>query len=299
MIREKFNMNGFAVINKGLGISSSDVVIKCRNALSHAINEKIKCGHMGTLDPMAEGVLLIAFGNATRLFDYLLPKEKTYKATFTFGEERDTADSVGKVVGTSSLPRYQQILDILPEFVGEISQVPPKYSAVNVNGQRAYDMARAGKDFQLQAKKVNIKDITVLDKTLIEDNCQDVCVSVTCGGGTYIRSLCTDIAHKAGVCGYMSSLTRVDCGGYGLDDSVTLKEFIKNPVDNVKNIKGLLSQVMPIIQLEEKTYTKLRNGRCIDSDLEDGTYGVEYNSNVCFIINVKKKKAKSVCYLQD
>lgn len=292
-------MNGFAVINKGLGISSSDVVIKCRNALSRAIDKKTKCGHMGTLDPMAEGVLIIAFGNATRLFDYLLAKEKSYDATFTFGEARDTVDRAGKIIATSDLPKYQKVLDVLPDFIGEISQVPPKYSAVNVNGQRAYDMARAGKDFQLEAKKVLIKDITVLDKTLIDDFCQDLSVSVTCGSGTYIRSLCNDIASQAGVCGYMSKLTRVDCGGYTLQDSVTLNEFIKNPLEYVRNVKELLQKVMPVIQLDEKTYIKLRNGRCIDSDLEDGTYGVEYNSNVCFIISVKRNKAKSVCYLQD
>ncbi|MDE7071069.1 MAG: tRNA pseudouridine(55) synthase TruB [Clostridia bacterium] len=292
-------MNGFAVINKGLGLSSSDVVIKCRNALSHAINEKTKCGHMGTLDPMAEGVLIVAFGNATRLFDYLLAKEKQYEATFTFGEARDTVDRAGKIIATSELPKYQRILEILPNFVGEISQVPPKYSAVNVNGRRAYDMARAGKDFKLEAKKVIINSISVLDKTLINDFCQDVKVSVACGGGTYIRSLCTDIASEAGVCGYMSQLTRTMCGGYSLQDAVALSDFIKNPVENVRNVKDLLLQVMPVIELDEKSYVKLRNGRCIDYDLEDGTYGVEYNSTVCFIISVKHKKAKSVCYLQD
>ena len=292
-------MNGFAIINKGLGLSSSDVVIKCRNALSHAVNKKVKCGHMGTLDPMAEGVLIVAFGNATRLFDYLLTKEKTYKTTFTFGEDRDTVDRAGRIIATSDLPKYQRVLEILPNYVGEISQTPPKYSAVNVNGKRAYDMARAGKDFQLAAKKVKITDITVLDKTLIEDFCQDVTLSVTCGGGTYIRSLCSDISKDAKVCGYMSQLTRTECGGYSLEDAVTLSEFIENPVDNVRDVKGLLEQVMPIIQLDEKSYTKLRNGRCIDSDLEDGTYGVEFNSVICFIISVKHKKAKSVCYLQD
>lgn len=292
-------MNGFAVINKGLGLSSSDVVIKCRNALSHAINQKIKCGHMGTLDPMAEGVLIVAFGNATRLFDYLLAKEKSYEATFTFGEARDTVDRAGKVIATSQLPKFQRILDVIPNFVGEISQVPPKYSAVNVNGQRAYDMARAGKDFKLEAKKVTISDISLLDKTLIDDFCQDVRLSVTCGGGTYIRSLCTDISNEADVCGYMSQLTRTMCGGYTLQDAVTLNEFINNPIENVRNVKGLLEQVMPVIELDEKSYVKLRNGRCIDSNLNDGTYGVEYNGTVCFIINVKRNKAKSVCYLQD
>ncbi|MDE5654633.1 MAG: hypothetical protein K2I46_03395, partial [Clostridia bacterium] len=157
----------------------------------------------------------------------------------------------------------------------------------------------AGKDFKLEAKKVTVKSIEVLDKTLIENFCQDVKVSVTCGGGTYIRSLCTDIADMAGVCGYMSQLTRTMCGGYFLQEAVTLSDFVKNPVENVRNIKDLLQQVMPVIELDEKSYTKLRNGRCIDYDLEDGTYGVEYNKTVCFIINVKRNKAKSVCYLQD
>lgn len=292
-------MNGFAVINKGLGLSSSDVVIKCRNAVSHAINKKIKCGHMGTLDPMAEGVLIVAFGNATRLFDYLLSKEKTYDAVFTFGEARDTADRAGKIIATSGLPQYQNVVDVLPKFIGEISQVPPKYSAVNVNGQRAYDMARAGKEFNLAAKKVTVKDISVLDKTLVDDACRDIRLSITCGSGTYIRSLCMDIAQEVGVCGYMSELTRTSCGGYSLDDSISLKEFIDNPLSHVRNVKEILQQVMPVIQLDDMTFVKLRNGRCIGCDLEDGTYGVEFNSNVCFIISVKRHKAKSVCYLQD
>ena len=292
-------MNGFAVINKGLDITSSDIVIKCRNAFSKVINQKIKCGHMGTLDPMAEGVLLIAFGNATRLFDYLLAKEKTYVATFTFGENRDTADATGKVTDTSPLPKFSAIEEVLPAFLGEISQVPPKFSAVNVNGQRAYDMARAGKDFKLNAKKVYIKDIKIVDKTLVGDECKDLTLSITCGGGTYIRSICTDIAQAVGVCAYMSALTREDCAGFNIKEAVALNDFLKNPIDYVRDVKEILSKVMPIYELEEKSYIRLRNGRWIDCDWEDGEYGVEYMSNVCFIVSVKHKKARSICYLQD
>lgn len=292
-------MNGFAVINKGLDITSSDIVIKCRNAFSKVINQKIKCGHMGTLDPMAEGVLLIAFGNATRLFDYLLAKEKTYVATFAFGENRDTADATGKVTDTSPLPKFSAIEEVLPAFLGEISQVPPKFSAVNVNGQRAYDMARAGKDFKLNAKKVYIKDIKIVDKTLVGDECKDLTLSITCGGGTYIRSICTDIAQAVGVCAYMSALIREDCAGFNIKEAVALNDFLKNPIDYVRDVKEILSKVMPIYELEEKSYIRLRNGRWIDCDWEDGVYGVEYMSNVCFIVSVKHKKARSICYLQD
>ncbi len=292
-------MNGFAVINKQGGMSSSDVVIKCRNALSKALGEKVKSGHMGTLDPMAEGILIVAFGNATRLFDFLLAKQKSYIATFVFGEDRDTADATGKVVERSSLPRYKDLADILVNFIGDIMQTPPKYSAVNVNGVRAYDMARAGKDFQLQPKKVNVGEISVIDSTLDGEYCKSVTLSIKCGGGTYIRSICTDVAKSLGVCAYMSALTRSECGGFDLKDSVTLNEFISAPLDNINDIKLIVGKIMPIISADSDTYFDIRNGKSIDCNLQDGNYAFEYDGKVCFIVEVNGKSAKSICFLQE
>lgn len=292
-------MNGFAVINKPLDISSSDVVIKCRNALSKAIGSKIKCGHMGTLDPMASGVLLVAFGNTTRLFDYLLDKEKTYIAKFVFGEERDTLDATGKVVGQADLPEYQHIVDILPDFIGKIDQVPPKFSAVNINGRRAYDMARQGKDFDIKAKKVIIKSIEILDKTLEDSKCKDITMKIVCGGGTYIRSICRDIAYKTNTLGYMQSLIRTECGGFGIEIACSLQDFIDEPQKNVQNTENLLSKIMPIVNISDYEYKKIRNGQSINKKLNDGLYGVKSDNKLCYIIKVQDNTAKSVCYLED
>lgn len=292
-------MNGFAVINKPSGISSSDAVIKCRNALSKAIGCKIKCGHMGTLDPLASGVLLVAFGNTNRLFDFLLKKEKSYVATFEFGEERDTLDAEGTVTEKSELPQLDKILACTNEFIGEIDQIPPKYSAVNINGKRAYDLARAGKEFEIQSKKVYIKDIKILGYDCEKDKCKRIKLNIVCGGGTYIRSLCRDIAYKAETLGYMSSLVRTECGGFSLDDAIVIDEFIANPLSNIRRGEELLSKIMPLKDIDKEEYKKVRNGQSIAVNVQDGSYGAKFDGKLCFILKVENNTAKSVCYLED
>ncbi|MDE5616837.1 MAG: tRNA pseudouridine(55) synthase TruB [Clostridia bacterium] len=290
-----------AIINKPVGISSSDVVIKCRNAYSRAINHKIKCGHMGTLDPMASGILIIAFGNATRLFDFALKKEKTYTAKFVFGEERDTIDATGELTKTANLPKYQHIVDILPEFIGNIKQVPPKYSAVNINGRRAYDLARKGYDFDIKAKDVFIKDIAVVDRTLDGEYCKDITLSIICGGGTYIRSICRDIAESAGSVAYMSELVRTECGGFKIDENYTyeLDEFLTRPIECVIDASNLVNALMPSLELSENEYFKIRNGRSVSINMKDGNYSANYMDDLAFILKIKDGIAKSICYLGD
>lgn len=292
-------MNGFAVINKPSGMSSSDIVIKCRNALSKAINSKIKCGHMGTLDPMASGILIVAFGNTTRLFDYLLEKEKTYIATFVFGEERDTLDATGTVTGQAELPNYQRILDILPSFVGIVDQIPPKYSAVNINGRRAYDLARKGAEFEIRSKKVNIKAIEICDKILDGEKCKEIKLRIVCGGGTYIRSICRDLAYKANTLGHMSALVRTECGGFGMESSIGLQEFVASPVDHIIDTEKLLSKVMSFLEITDTEYRKIRNGQTVKKDIKDGYYGAKSNGKLCFIVKAEDNTVKSVCYLED
>lgn len=292
-------MNGFAIIDKPSGITSSDVVIKCRNSLSKAVGCKIKCGHMGTLDPMASGILIVAFGKATRLFDYMLAKVKKYTATFVFGEERDTVDATGNVVKCTQLPKYSEITDFLPNLIGEIMQTPPKFSAVNVNGRRAYDLARAGKDFEISAKKVNIFAIEILDKVLSGQLCCQLKVSVSCGGGTYIRSICADLAESCESSAYMSELVRDGCAGFDLSDAVSLEQFMAKPLDNVRDIGELLSQIAPIVDIDGEQYAKLKNGVAVESSFEDGLYGAYYRQKARFIIKVDGGKAKSVCFLDD
>lgn len=292
-------MNGFAIIDKHKGISSSDVVIKCRNALSRAVGTKIKCGHMGTLDPMAQGVLIVAFGNTTRLFDYMLAKTKTYIAEFTFGEERDTLDAEGQTTSCAQLPEYDAVIASIKDFTGEIQQVPPKYSAVKIGGKKAYDLARAGKDFEIKSKNVYIKDIKVLSSKLKDDKCESIKLQIECGGGTYIRSLCRDLAYKADTLGYMSSLVRTECGGFTLEDSVSTEEFMSDPMRYVRNTEELLAKIMPTISIDGNQYRRVRNGQSIPLSLSDGFYGAKSEGKLCFILRIEHNTAKSVCYLED
>ena len=293
--------NGIAVINKPSGISSSDVVIRCRNAYSHAINKKIKCGHMGTLDPMASGVLIVAIGNATRLFDFALKKEKSYIATFVFGEERDTIDATGNVISFSKLPNYQHIVEFLPKLTGNLMQVPPKYSAVNINGQRAYDLARKGKEFDIKAKEVFVKEILILDKVLENDLCKEITLSITCGSGTYIRSICRDLAVGVGSVAYMSKLIRNKCAGFELKDKYTVDivDFLNNPTQYVFDTKIFVDTLMPSVELNEKEYFKIRNGQSAYIDIENGIYSANFMDKLSFIIKVTEGKAKSICFLED
>lgn len=292
-------MNAFAIINKPLNLSSSDVVIRCRNAVSKAINSKIKCGHMGTLDPMASGVLLVAFGNATRLFDFLLEKQKGYSAEFVFGEERDTLDSTGICTGTANYPKYVDIEQSIPKLCGIVDQIPPKFSAVNINGKRAYDLARKGEDFEIKAKKVVISSIEITDKTLDSEYCRAIKLDIQCGGGTYIRSICRDLAYMCNSLGYMSSLVRTGCGGFELSESTTLENFLASPLDYLKPTELLLSKIMNIVDLSDFEYKKIRNGQSIATQYKDGNYGARYNNKLAFIIKVENNIAKSICFLED
>ena len=232
-------MNFAIAIDKPLGISSSDVVIKCRNALSKAVGEKIKCGHMGTLDPAADGVLVLGFGKATKLFDYMQSGKKEYVAEFTFGMTTDTLDREGIVTEKDDkLPEKADLERILPDFVGEIDQIPPAYSAVNVNGVRAYKLARKGGEVSLSAKKVKIYSITLLDVVSEGESVNKAKLAIVCGSGTYIRSLCRDIAEKLGCFAYMSALKRTACAGYSLSDAVPMRDFIDDPKARMGVIDG-------------------------------------------------------------
>ncbi|MDE6373242.1 MAG: tRNA pseudouridine(55) synthase TruB, partial [Clostridia bacterium] len=172
-------MTGFVNVNKAAGGSSTKEVAIIKR-LTHT-----PCGHMGTLDPMADGVLPVAIGNAARLFDYFLTKEKTYIATFIFGEDYDTLDTTGAVTaGGGRIPSAAEIAAVIPKLTGEVMQIPPKYSAKNVNGRRGYELARRGVEFDLPPKKVVIKSIKLLEA--VGNNGYGF--EIICGGGTYIRS---------------------------------------------------------------------------------------------------------------
>ena len=172
-------MTGFITVNKAEGVSSAREV----NIIKKLTGTP--CGHLGTLDPMASGVLPVAIGNAARLFDYFLSKKKKYVATFVFGCDSDTLDTTGAVIETGAkIPSLCEIEAVVPYLTGEVLQIPPKYSAKSICGKRGYQLAREGVDFTLPPKKVNIYSIRVLDK--VTENSYSF--EIECGGGAYIRS---------------------------------------------------------------------------------------------------------------
>lgn len=292
-------MNFALAVFKPYGMSSSDVVIKCRNALSRAVGKKIKCGHMGTLDPAATGVLLLGFGKAAKLFDHVQKCKKTYLAEFEFGRSTDTFDCEGEITSDDGrLPASVDFFNALKSFEGEISQVPPAYSAVNVNGVRAYKLARKGEEVRLEAKKVTVYSLrTIRIETDGKGGVKSVMLEIVCGSGTYIRSICRDLAEKLGVSGYMTSLRRTECGGYQIREAVFLQDFLADPLSYVRPDDEIVDKLFGISQTDEKTAERLKFGQTVATDLTDGTYGLKCGSELLGIANVKDGYVKLETHL--
>ncbi|MEG2561337.1 MAG: tRNA pseudouridine(55) synthase TruB [Clostridia bacterium] len=280
---------GVVAINKPCGYTSSDVVVKCRNAYSKAVGQKVKCGHMGTLDPNASGVLLVGFGKATKLFDFLLDKTKVYVAEFVFGKQTDTLDECGIVVAESDLPKVSDVENAIKQNIGQISQIPPNYSAKSINGKRAYVLAREGVEFEIPSKVINIENIELLETNIVDERCQSIKVRITCGSGTYIRSLARDIAAQSDCVGYMRSLERTICGGFCVENSVLLDEFVAEPCSKVVSVQTFLSQIFEVIDIEnEEKIKQICNGCAIEYDkkLENNAYIVTIKGKLLGLANV-------------
>lgn len=204
-------MTGFINVNKSVGVSSAREVAVIKKLTG------MPCGHLGTLDPMASGVLPIAVGNATRLFDFFLAKRKRYVAEFLFGTDTDTLDTTGTVIKSGGrIPSEEEITAALPSLVGDLMQVPPNYSAKSVNGVRGYQMARRGEEFTLPPKKVSVGEF-VLSGRVSENVFR---FEIECGGGTYIRSLARDLGKLTSTYAVMSALCRTESGGFKIENSV-------------------------------------------------------------------------------
>ena len=277
---------GIIPINKPESWTSFDVVNKIKYAV-----KPLKVGHLGTLDPMATGVLLVTIGKATKLFDLMQEKEKTYVATFKFGFETDTLDATGEIINKCDvLPTKQQIVDILPKFIGKISQIPPKYSAKSVNGRRAYDMARKGVEFELKPKIVDINNIVLLDFTNNE-----LKLEITCGSGTYIRAIGRDIAKELNTFATMTSLVRTKVGSFSLDKCKNIKEITENIDENIVPIKEILNY--PILNLDEISKNRLLNGQKLEINAENGLYQIIDNFDTLALIKINENLAKMYVFL--
>ncbi len=248
-------MNGIVNFLKPPGMTSSDAVTAVRRILK----EK-HCGHMGTLDPGAAGVLLVGVGKSARLFDYFLGKRKRYRAEFTFGAATDTLDAYGEVTERGSADvSPQAFVSVFPRFLGEIEQLPPRYSAIKINGKKAYDLARERQDFDLRTRRVHIYRLEYLGNP----RPGVLALDIECGGGTYIRSLARDMAAALGTVGFMSSLIRTACGDDTIGESLSeceLKEraesgdfsFLRSPQAAVSALKRC--------DIPDGFYEKLCNG---------------------------------------
>lgn len=251
------NINGWLIINKPRDIGSTPVV----NLTRRLFNAK-KNGHAGTLDPFATGVLPIAFGEATKLLPYVTNGEKEYEFVLQFGAFTNTDDSEGEIIEISEkIPTQEEIEQVIPLFLGKIKQIPPVYSAIKINGQRAYKLVREGKDVEIPEREIEIYDLK-----LIETNAnRQAKFWVKCSKGTYVRTLGRDIAVKLGAKGYLQELRRVKCGKFSINDAILL-EKIKNMVhidDLMKNLLPLETSLRDIADLavSEDDAIKLKKGQ--------------------------------------
>lgn len=217
MKRKGLPLNGWLAFDKPLGMTSTQALAKVRWLLNAA-----KAGHGGTLDPLATGVLPLAFGEATKTVAYMMDATKRYRFTLKFGTQTTTDDLEGEVMATSPVrPAESALRAVLPRFTGTISQLPPRYSALKVDGQRAYDLAREGEAFELQPREVRIDAINLISYT----NQEFAVMEVTCGKGTYIRSLARDIAQALDSVGHVAELRRLQVGRFSEKDSISLDEL--------------------------------------------------------------------------
>jgi tRNA pseudouridine55 synthase len=211
-------IHGWIVLDKPVGLGSTQAVSAVKRALREAGAPKTKVGHGGTLDPLASGVLPIALGEATKLAGLMLDATKAYEFTIGFGEETDTLDAEGQVVAASDIrPTVEQIQAVLPSFTGAIEQAPPAYSALKIGGKAAYARARAGEEVELEPRNVTIHSLSIRER-----GNDEVTLSATVSKGTYIRSLARDIALALNTVGHVTMLRRTRAGPFSLETAISL-----------------------------------------------------------------------------
>ena len=282
-------MDGIIVINKPKGVTSHDVVYKVKKML----NIK-KVGHTGTLDPNATGVLPLLLDNGTKLSKYLIEHDKEYEVTLKLGIKTDTLDSEGKIVDEDLGFKLENINDeklisIFKSFLGENMQVPPMYSAIKVNGKKLYELARKGEKIEVEPRKIVIYDIKI---DLIDKVNNEIKFTVSCSKGTYIRSLCNDIAVKIGTCGYMKELNRTKVGSFKISDAITLEE-LELSKDNVSVITfEEFFNNLDKITLDDKKYNLYLNGVKLSIKNEDGLYNIYYKDKYIGLGNIKDNLLK-------
>lgn len=276
-------INGIILVNKERGISSNKVVNKVKYLLGAS-----KAGHLGTLDVLGEGLLPVTLGKGTKLFEYFLNKDKVYKTTFRFGETTETLDLEGPITQRNDIiVSIDDINKVIHKFIGKISQLPPLFSAKKVHGQTAYSLARQGKDVDLKPKEIEIYSIKCLKQ--IEKNTFEF--EIHCSSGTYIRSICRDLAFELGTYGVMLNIIRTKCGIFSLNNAFTLKQ-IENKNYEVLPLDSIFLNYKQIV-LNKNDTKKLLNGLQINYNERDGKYRCYDNEkNFLGLIEISNKKIK-------
>ena len=285
-------MNGIIIINKKQGYTSHDIVHKIKRI------SKEKVGHTGTLDPMAQGVLPILIGKATQCSKYLINHDKIYKVKLKLGIKPDTADSEGNIIEKTEISpeilNEQKILQAINSMKGKQEQIPPIYSSIKVNGKKLYEYARKGQEVEIKPRQIEIYNI---DLNNIDKENKIIEYTVNCSKGTYIRSLCEDIAKKLGTIGYMENLIRLKVGEFSIENSITLEEILnaENPYNVLeKNIITLeeFFKDKETINLNEKRLQLFLNGVNLTEQKKDGIYKIYTNNNFIGTGTLKEKKLK-------
>ena len=252
-------VSGWICLDKPYNLTSTHAVSRIRRIFNAQ-----KAGHAGTLDPLATGILPIALGEGTKTVPFLVDADKAYRFTIAWGRTTATYDREGETIDASDVrPAPAEVEAVLPRFIGEVDQVPPAFSAIKVDGERAYDLARAGETVELASRKVNIHDVRVLEAP----DADHVTLEMECGKGTYVRALVRDIALALGACGHVSELRRTRVGDFSEAEAVTL-EMLEDLGHKARQSEALLPvetalDDIPALAVTEEDAFRLKQGRPI------------------------------------
>lgn len=253
---KRTEINGWLILDKPVGMTSTHAVSR----LKRIFNAK-KAGHAGTLDPLASGILPVAFGEATKTVPFVQDGEKAYRFTVRWGAETDSDDSDGTVTRTSEArPAVEQIDALLTEFIGTIMQTPPSYSAIKINGERAYDIARDGEEVVLQPRPVTIHSLTIVSSTPDE-----TVFEAECGKGTYVRAIARDLGRLLGCFGHVTALRRTRVGPFTEDDAVPLADLDAEgaqPFSDLLTVEAGLSELACVV-VDRDAAARLRRGQSL------------------------------------
>ena len=279
-------MDGIIIINKPKNCTSHDIVRKAKKVF----NEKF--GHTGTLDPNATGVLPLLVGKGTQIAKYIINHDKIYEAVLKLGEKTDTADIEGSILETKKVPeeslKTEKVKQVLNSFIGKQEQTPPIYSAIKVRGKKLYEYARKGENVEIKPRQIEIYNMELIE---IDVQNKTIKFKVECSKGTYIRTLCENIAEKLDTVGYMKDLNRTKVGEFSIDDSIKIEELENGEYNNFITIEEYFKNYENI-NLNEKKLQLFLNGVQLTLNFEDGIYKIYYDNKFIGIGTIKNKLLK-------